>query len=224
MKKLAAIAFTFMLWQSTAPAQTASRLDPTVDTPEPADRPTGAGSMGGVVMKPEFVAMTASERWKAYFLGAFGPAAIARAALSGGLTQWTGNPKEWGGGAEAFGERFGNSLAEHIIRKTLESGAAAALHEDNRYVRSTESGFFRRSKHAVVSAFVARNEAGQEHFAYSRVGGALGASFISRIWQPPSTNSSGDAAANFGLTMVANMGWNVVKEFRPLGKNHVEGH
>ncbi len=224
MKKLAAIALGFLLWQSTAPAQTNSVVTPPAESPAAADRPTGTAGTAGSPVKPEFVPMTASERWRAYFLGAFGPAAIARAALTGGLTQWTGNPKEWGGGAEAFGERFGNSYAEHIIRKTLESGAAAALHEDNRYVRSTESGFFRRSKHAVLSAFVARNDAGREHFAYSRVGGALGASFISRIWQPPSTTSSGDAAVNFGLTMVANMGWNVVKEFRPLGKKHVEGH
>jgi len=223
MTKSAALALGFLLWQSTAPAQTNNLVNPPAESPAAADGPA-AKAVTATRVKPEFVPMTASERWRAYFLGAFGPAAIARAALAGGLSQWTGNPKEWGGGAEAFGERFGNSYAEHIIRKTLESGAAAALHEDDRYVRSTEAGFFKRSKHAVVSALLARDEAGREHFAYSRVGGALGASFISRIWQPPSANTSGDAAVNFGLTMIGNVGWNVVKEFRPLGRNHVEGH
>ncbi len=224
MTKFAAIALAFVFWQSTAPAQTTSMLTPPAKTQELVDGAEGPAGAARSPLKLEFVPMTASERWRAYFLGAFGPAAIARAALAGGLTQWTGNPKEWGGGAGAFGERFGNSYAEHIIRKTLESGAAAVLREDNRYVRSTGAGFIPRTKHAVLSAFVARNDAGQEHFAYSRVGGALGASFISRIWQPPSTTTSGDAAVNFGLNMLANMGWNVVKEFRPPGRNYVEGH
>jgi hypothetical protein len=57
--------------------------------------------------------------------------------------------------------------------------------------------------------------AGQEHFAYSRIGATAGASFISRLWQPRSATTSGDAAVNFGITMAAHMGWNMVKEFRP---------
>ncbi len=67
----------------------------------------------------------------------------------------------------------------------------------------------------VASVFVARNDAGQEHFAYSRFGSVIGSSFISRLWQPRSTNSSGDAAVSFGLTMVSDMGWNFFREFGP---------
>ncbi len=166
-------------------------------------------------MAPEFVPLTASERLRLYLRSTFGPAAIARAAAAGGIAQWSGIPKEWGGGAEAFGERVGNSFAKHVVRKTLEYGAATALREDNRYIHSTETGFWNRSKHAIGSVFVARNDAGREHFAYSRFGGALGASFISRIWQPRSTTSAGDAAVTFGISMATDMGWNVFREFRP---------
>ena len=148
-------------------------------------------------------------------MGAFGPGAVLRAAAAGGISQWEDTPKEWKQGSEAYGERLGNSLAEHVIRKTLESGAAAALHEDNRYFASTDTGFWKRTKHAVVSVFEARNEAGREHFAYSRFGAAVSASFISRAWQPPSETHAGDAAVNFGITMAVDMGWNVFKEFRP---------
>jgi len=204
-----------MCWQNAAPAQT-----PPADTPSAERSATGDGSTGvvgatGARIGPEYKPLTASERWRLYFLSAFGPGAIAMAAAAGGIAQWSGTPKEWGGGAEAFGERVGNSFAKHVIRKTLESGAAAALHEDNRYMHSTETGFWKRSKHAIGSVFVARNEAGREHFAYSRFGGAVGASFISRIWQTRSVNTSGDAAVNFGITMATDMGWNVFKEFCP---------
>ena len=109
----------------------------------------------------------------------------------------------------------GNAFAKHVIREALEFGGSTALSEDNRYFRSTESGFFKRSKHAVASVFVARNDAGGEHFAYSRFGSVLGSSFISRLWQPRSEDSSGDAAVSFGLTMVSDIGWNFFKEFGP---------
>ena len=64
-----------------------------------------------------------------------------------------------------------------------------------------------------------RNDVGKQHLAYSRIGAVAGSSFISRIWQPPSTNTSGDAAVSFGLTMETKIGWNVFKEFRPAGKS-----
>ena len=214
MRSLGIVAMGLLLWQNVALAQTNNLVAAPTEN-STTDTKNGVIGGTGTAVRPEFTPLTASERWKLYLMGTFGPGAIARAAAVGGITQWSGTPKEWGGGAEAYGERFGNAFARHVIRKTLESGAAAALHEDNRYVRSTETGFWKRSKHAVASVFIARNNAGAEHFAYSRFGGAVGASFISRIWQPHSTNTSGDAAVSFGISVAADMGWNVVKEFRP---------
>lgn len=215
MRTIAVVALGWMLSQSAAPAQT-TQLDTTpADSSGTSGGPTGVVGGTGVALPPEYAPLTSSERWRSYFVGAFGPEAILRAAAGGGISQWEGTPREWRGGAEAYGDRVGNIFAEHVIRKTLESGAAAALHEDNRYFRSTETGFWKRSKHAIGSVFVARNEAGRQHFAYSRFGSAVSASFISRIWQPPSLNSSGDAAMNFGITIAVDVGWNMFREFRP---------
>jgi hypothetical protein len=197
--------------QNQAFAQTAGTDTPPVDISSPADN-------HGTSVPPanaEYVPMTASERARKYLLGAFGPAAILRAAAGAGISQWTKTPKEWGEGPEAYGDRFGNAFAKHVMREALEYGGSTALHEDNRYFRSTESGFFKRSKHAVASIFEARNEAGGEHFAYSRFGSVLGSSFVSRLWQPRSEDSSGSAAVSFGLTMVSDIGLNFFHEFCP---------
>jgi hypothetical protein len=210
------LAIGLLAGQNATQAQTNNLTDPSrLEASGSAERGTGVVGETAASNAPEYTPLTASERWRLFVMGAFGPGALARAVAIGGIAQATGTPKEWGGGAKAYGERIGNVFAEHVIRKTLESGAAAALHEDDRYFRSTETGFWKRSRHAVWSAFVARNAAGQEHLAYSRIGATAGASFISRIWEPRSVNSSGDAAVNFGITMAAHMGWNMVKEFRP---------
>ena len=213
MNSLRIIAMGLMLWQSVTPGQT-NKFGPP-PTEMSTDAKNGVIGGTGTSITSEFTPLTASERLRLYFTTTFGPGAIAKAAAAGGISQWKGVPREWRGGAGAYGERIGNAFAAHVIRTTIESGAAAAFHEDNRYVRSTETGFWKRSKHAVASVFISRNDAGAAHFASSRFGGAAGAAFISRIWQPHSTNTSGDAAVNFGISIAADMGWNVFKEFRP---------
>jgi hypothetical protein len=50
------------------------------------------------------------------------------------------------------------------------------------------------------------------------------ASFISRIWQPRSTNGAGDAAVNFGTTVAIDVGLNVLREFWPDFTRHVKKH
>jgi hypothetical protein len=218
MRISALFLFGLLYWQAAAPAQTLNdNANALAGDSGGADRTSKTGVIGAdtTINQPTYAPLTASERWRMYIISAFGPEAIVRAAAAGGIDQWKDTPKEWREGSEAFGERFGTSLAEHVIFKTLESGAAAALHEDNRYYRSTDTGVGKRLKHAVGAVFVAHTEAGGEHFAFSRFGGAIGSAFISREWQPRSTNSSGDAAVTFGITMAVEMGWNVFKEFRP---------
>lgn len=173
-----------------------------------------AGVIGSVAGMPrEFIPQTSSERIRSYVTNTFGPLAVGSAILNGSLSQAEGTPKEWGGGAEAFGERVGNAYARHVIRKTLEFGGASLLHEDNRYLPSLDSGFGRRTWYALRSTFIAHDYAGHEHPAYSRFAGALGGSFIANIWAPRSVSSSGDALVSFGISVATAAGFNVVKEF-----------
>jgi hypothetical protein len=168
----------------------------------------------------EFAPMTHSERLSRYLLGLGDAESIFRAAASAGFAQASGTPKEWKGGAEAYGKRVGNSFAEHVINRTLQYGIAAALHEDNRYFASGETGFFRRTKYAIASAFLARHDNGSRSLSFSRFGGAAGAAFISRQWQPRSTTSAGDGAVSFGVSMGADVGINIFREFWPSVKRH----
>ena len=163
----------------------------------------------------EFSPMTRYERLENYASRLVGPEYILTSAAAAGISQITNSPKEWGGGAEAYGWRVGNSFAQHVIRETLQYGISATLHEDNRYFASGRSGFIARTKYAVMSTLLARHDNGSRSFSFSRIGGTAGAAFISREWQPRSTNSAGDGAESFGISMGAQMGFNVVREFLP---------
>ena len=184
-------------------------------------RPPAPAAVAPTNTPNDFAPMTRSERLSNYLVGLGNYEGILFSAASGGIQQAEGTPKEWGGGAAAYGDRFGSSFAQHVIRRTLTYGLSSALHEDNRYFVSHETGFFRRTKYAIKSTFLARHDNGSQFFSFSRIGGAAGAAFISREWQPPSTTSAGDGATSFGISMASDIGFNVFREFWPDMKRHL---
>src|SRR5437879_1459752 len=145
------------------------------------DRPTVEPAPLAVSSPPpkQFAPMTRSERLSNYLGGLADSESIIRAAAAGGIAQVKGTPKEWGGGAEGYGLRIGNAYAEHVIHRTLQYGLSAALHEDNRYFVSSETGFLRRTRYAIRSTFLARHDNGDQSFSFSRIGSAAGSAFIS---------------------------------------------
>jgi hypothetical protein len=186
------------------------------DGPTPADKPL---SVSGPTAA-EFLPMTRSERLRNYLLTIVGVEPLFRSITSAAIRQVENSPKEWQGRAAGFGYRVGDAYAQHVIRSTLTFGASSLLHQDNRYFASGQQGFFRRAKYAVASTFLARKDNGDRQISFSRLGGAAGAAFISRIWQPPSTTSAGDGAVSFGISMGSDVGLNLVKEFLPgLGRH-----
>ena len=64
-----------------------------------------------------------------------------------------GTPKEWGQGWGAFGERYFSNVAYNGIRQSITYGGSVMLGEDTRYFASRDSGFWPRTRHALVSTF-----------------------------------------------------------------------
>lgn len=165
--------------------------------------------------KPAYVPPTERERLRMYFKELVSPEAVVRSAAGAGIGQWRDVPHEWGEGGLGFGRRFASSYAEHIVRETLLFGSSSALHEDNRYIRSSESGVGNRLKYALESSVLARHDDGTRHLTFAKIGSFLGAAFISRTWQPASTRGPAHAGYDFGISMGASAGFNVVREFLP---------
>ena len=165
--------------------------------------------------QPVYTPLTEEERVNLYFKRLVSPMGFVTGAFSAGWGQLLDRPHEWGQGARGFGLRYGSGYAQRITRETLTFGASSLLHEDNRYFRSNESSNGRRLEYAVMSTFLARKDDGTRRFSFSRIGGMLGSSLISRAWQPPSTGSMSSAGVNFGTSLGVAIGFNVAREFLP---------
>jgi hypothetical protein len=164
---------------------------------------------------PAYVAPTEGERLRIYLHRLANPEAVFRATAGAGINQALDTPSEWHQGAAGYGRRFGSSYGEHIIQSTVMYGVSEALHEDTRYFRSGETGFGRRLKYALASTFRARHDDGTQHFSFSRISGYAASAGISRLWQPASTSGPTHAVDSFAISIGAEAGFNVAREFLP---------
>jgi hypothetical protein len=169
----------------------------------------------------EFAPFTRQERLHYYLTRSVGAGSTLSAAAGAGFQQWINTPSEWKQGSEGYRKRFANAYATHVVQGTIEYGASALLHEDNRYRRSLETGWWRRSRHAITRAFSATDDAGHQRFSYSRVGAAGAAAFIRRTWQPGSKAGVSEAVGGFAITLTGQVGVNLFREFWPDVRGHL---
>lgn len=163
----------------------------------------------------DFRPLSQKERTQIYLKTMVNPFGFAKAAFSAGIDQWNDKPREWEQGMSGYGKRYVNILAQYSIQRTVTYGLSSALHEDNRYFNSGKKAFWARTGYGLMSGVLARHDDGSRHLSVSQLGGVAASAFLSRTWQPRSQNSAQDGAVSFGITMLSNMGFGVVKEFLP---------
>jgi hypothetical protein len=154
-------------------------------------------------------------------VSAYGPASILGSAAYVGLLQEVDFPREWGQGGVGYGRRLGSTLAYSGLRNALSFSLDTALHQDPRYDRSTETGFWRRTKHAFRRTILTRTDSGGETFATWRFGSAYSANFISNEWYPDRVNTVKlgltEGTTQIGFDLLANIGF----EFWPDVKKKI---
>ncbi len=144
-----------------------------------------------------------------------GPLALLGDVAYAGILQGLDKPKEWGEGGSGYGKRLGSTVACSGIHSTLAFGLSSALHEDPRYFRSGDGGFWHRTGHAFRGTILTRTDRGTETLSVWRLGSAYGAAYLSNQWYPSRLNTVGlgfsQGSLRFGFDLVRNM----ASEFGP---------
>ena len=189
---------------------------------------TGYLNMANQGESREFHPLTQKERNQIFTKSLINPIWYLKIAGSAGKNQMSDQPGEWEQGASGYGKRFADIMGQYAIRKTVMFGFEGLLHEDNRYFPSGKRGFLPRAGYALSSGFLARHDNGKRFPSASLLTGFASGAYLSRLWQPESTRSAGDAATSFGISMGWNIGFGMLKEFLPdmlwpLTKKHISG-
>jgi hypothetical protein len=158
----------------------------------------------------DMVAIGWEGKLRFHAVSAYGPAALAGAAVYDGFLQGIDFPREWEQGGRGFSKRFGSTLAYSGVRNLLGFGLDSALHQDPRYYRSTERGTWRRTKHAFRETVLTHEDSGGETLATWRLGSAYGAAFISNEWYPDRVNTVAlglsQGSTQLGFDLLSNLG------------------
>jgi hypothetical protein len=151
-----------------------------------------------------------------YAKRAVGPGAVARAAAGAAITQATNTPHEWGQGAAGFGKRLGSAFAKHGVKVAIQYPVARLRHEALGYQRSDQTRFGPRLRHALLATVITqKTTTGKKTLATGEISGAIGSGLISRLWQPASVRTVSAGFGSAGITLAADAGSNVLREFWP---------
>ena len=168
-----------------------------------------------------FAALNAQEKLSFHVKYSFNPLALAGVAAYAGILQEADAPTEWGQGAQGYGKRFASTLAYSGLHSALAFGLDTALHQDPRYFRSTNTGFWRRTGHALRGTILTRTDKGAETLATWRIGSAYGAAYLSNQWYPGRLNTVGLGFAQGTLQLGWDLAGNLGAEFWPDIKRKV---
>jgi hypothetical protein len=129
-----------------------------------------------------------------------GPMALVSDAAYAAILQGANAPLEWKQGAEAYGKRVCSMV---------------------RYFRSTGTGFWRRSAHALRGIVLTRTDSGGETLSTWRLGSDYGSAFLSNMWYPERLNTVRLGLIQGSVTMGFELAGNLASEFWPDVKRKV---
>jgi len=111
------------------------------------------------------------------------------------IDQARGAPPQWGGGWGGYSKRFASREGQFISANSLAALGNAALRYEPRYDQCRCSGFWPRTKHAILRNFVTYDRSEQElRPQWALYGGALGGALVSSSWKPHPRNPWSDGA------------------------------
>jgi hypothetical protein len=157
------------------------------------------------------VPLTNRQRQRIYLQQTFTtPSAYVKRMIVAGVDQWREAPLQWGDGWNAYGKRFASREGQFITANTLTSLGNAALRYEPMYDQCECSGFWPRTRHAILRNFLTYDFT--EHRLrpqWALYGGAFAGGVISATWRP----SNYSAWTNGVFAMVGQAGYGSLLNF-----------
>jgi hypothetical protein len=138
------------------------------------------------------------------------PGAYMKRMFAAGIDQARGAPSQWDDGWGGYAERFASREGQFIAANSLAALGNAKLKYEPRYDQCNCSGFWPRTRHAIVRNFLTYNQSEQElHPQWALYGGSFGGGLISTAWKPHPRNPFAEG----GRAMLGQAGYGALLNF-----------
>lgn len=154
--------------------------------------------------------LTSRERSQVYVRQTYRTgASYLKRLFAAGVDQARGVPREWGGGFQGYGQRFGSRYGQFIMQNTLTSMGDAVLRYEPRYDLCRCTGMWPRTRHAIARNLVTYNSTeGEKRPQVPLYVAAFSAGVLATTWKPgresPWRNGAYAAAGQAGYGAISN--------------------
>lgn len=135
------------------------------------------------------------------------------------------HPEEWGDGFGGYAKRTASRYAQFVSQNALSGAGNALLGYEPRYDRCRCTGFWLRTRHAVVRNFVTYNRTEKElRPQLAMYAGAFGGGVIAASWQPDNPGLLTKGYQAVVTQAIFGTGANWLGEFAPDIKRVLKGN
>ncbi len=160
--------------------------------------------------------LSAHDKLNVWLRRSYTPANFVAAAANAAVWQATEGREGYGQGWDAYGSRFGASMANVETATFFQSFLFPAIfHQDPRYFREGQGSFGPRFWHSISQVVIGHTDSGHRTFNASEVFGAFAAAGISRAYYPDEDRNASRTMQSAGFNLASAAGWNLLREFGP---------
>ena len=176
-----------------------------------------------VAEESNYTPLNLNERWKLYLKMTYAsvPPYFNPLVNALALDQVNGTPRQWGWGFPGFGRRLASRAANAVLQGSIQAPLAAILHEDVRYIATTQRSVRRRALHAVLYSFLTYNDKGHPTLNVASLTATYASTALTTIWLPGIGNEARYTFANASEQIALNFPLSVAQEFWPEIRHHI---
>jgi hypothetical protein len=147
---------------------------------------------------------------------AISPETILTSSISAGVSQARDVPYAYGEGGEAYGKRFGASMARGASNNFFGTFVlGSALHQDPRFFPRSNPRFWSTIRYAARRVVITRSDSGVEVFNTSGLIGPMAGEALANAYLPASEQTAGRTFTRVGSDYAWRFVGYVLKEYWP---------
>jgi len=218
---LASIAFAQATTQDTSkpPDQTPQKSSAGAAVKKPADAVTLLDEKS--IIFPDIAAssepLTPSQKFELFVDNSISVHTILYSAVASAVSQADNSPTGYGQGWDAYGKRFGSSMARNASAEFFGTFIlSSAMHYDPRFFPDKDPSFGQAVGHSVKRIFVTHRDSGGAVLDIPGLTGPLLAEGLANVYWPDRNRTVGDTFMRYGIDLAVQAGGNMLREYWPV--------
>jgi hypothetical protein len=161
--------------------------------------------------------LTTGGKFKLFVDNSASLSTLVGSAANAAIGQAEDYPHGYGQGWEAYGKRFGASMARNASSNFFGTFLLASmLHQDPRFFPQKDPTFGGSVKYALTRVVITRNDDGNDAANWSGLLGPLMAEGLANVYWPEEDRTAGQTFRRYGVDLATTAGFNMLRNYWPV--------